>query len=224
MSESMALVGLDVHRAQTVAAVDVVWQKIGVQLSPVAPEAVTRFNNDLRGGLEVTAISGTEALTSDIVASSAYASTTVSSPGNQPFCWSAAGRLLPAELVGTSLSGHVASVSMPSGPLSSKRTSIPWLSKELARAKMLRTSSSTIKTFRPWRPLGEFLTGLGKFVATFWEFDFRPRPFVWGTAIVAGRSSNRTAADSSASKSSTNFSNRKQRFARSFAPSMFNSR
>jgi serine protease Do len=42
---------------QTVATVDVVWQKLGVQLAPVAPEMVTRFNSDLRGGLEVTAIS-----------------------------------------------------------------------------------------------------------------------------------------------------------------------
>ena len=42
---------------QTVASVDVVWQKLGVQLAPVAPELVTRHNSDLRGGLEVTAIS-----------------------------------------------------------------------------------------------------------------------------------------------------------------------
>ena len=40
---------------QTVATVDVVWQKLGVQLAPVAPESVTRFNNELRGGMEVTA-------------------------------------------------------------------------------------------------------------------------------------------------------------------------
>jgi serine protease Do len=41
---------------QTVATVDVVWQKLGVQLAPVAPELVTRFNNELRGGMEVTAV------------------------------------------------------------------------------------------------------------------------------------------------------------------------
>ena len=41
---------------QTVSTVDVVWQKLGVQLAPVAPDMVTRFNNELRGGLEVTAV------------------------------------------------------------------------------------------------------------------------------------------------------------------------
>jgi serine protease Do len=41
---------------QTVSNVDVVWQKLGIQLAPVAPDTVTRFNNDLRGGLEVTAV------------------------------------------------------------------------------------------------------------------------------------------------------------------------
>ncbi len=44
---------------QTVSAVDVVWQKLGVQLAPVAPEMVTRVNSDLRGGMEVTAVSTT---------------------------------------------------------------------------------------------------------------------------------------------------------------------
>lgn len=35
---------------------DVVWQKLGIQLSPVNGEAVTRVNNQLHGGLEVTNI------------------------------------------------------------------------------------------------------------------------------------------------------------------------
>jgi serine protease Do len=41
---------------QTVATSDVVWQKLGMQLAAVAPEQVTRFNSELRGGLEVTGI------------------------------------------------------------------------------------------------------------------------------------------------------------------------
>jgi serine protease Do len=44
---------------QTVSTVDVVWQKLGVQLAPIASELVTRFNNELRGGLEVTALNAT---------------------------------------------------------------------------------------------------------------------------------------------------------------------
>ena len=42
--------------AQTVATNDVVWQKLGMQLAPIASELVTRHSNDLRGGLEVTAV------------------------------------------------------------------------------------------------------------------------------------------------------------------------
>ena len=41
---------------QTVSTVDVLWQKLGVQLAQVAPELVTRFNSELRGGMEVTAV------------------------------------------------------------------------------------------------------------------------------------------------------------------------
>jgi serine protease Do len=56
----LTLAGAD-RAIQTVSAVDQVWQKLGVQLAPVAPEMVTRHNSDLRGGLEVTAISGSGA-------------------------------------------------------------------------------------------------------------------------------------------------------------------
>jgi serine protease Do len=41
---------------QTVATVDLVWQKLGVQLAPVAPDLVTRFNSELRGGMEIAAV------------------------------------------------------------------------------------------------------------------------------------------------------------------------
>jgi serine protease Do len=56
----VALVSGD-RAIQTVSAVDVVWQKLGMQLAPVAPELVTRFNSELRGGLEVTAVSASGA-------------------------------------------------------------------------------------------------------------------------------------------------------------------
>ncbi len=46
---------------QTVSTVDVVWQKLGMQLAPVAPDQVTRFNSELRGGLEVTAVNANSA-------------------------------------------------------------------------------------------------------------------------------------------------------------------
>jgi serine protease Do len=39
------------------ASPDLLWQKLGVQLAPVASELVTRVSNELRGGLEVLAIS-----------------------------------------------------------------------------------------------------------------------------------------------------------------------
>ena len=42
---------------QTVATNDLIWQKLGLQLAPIAPELVTRHSNDLRGGMEVTAVS-----------------------------------------------------------------------------------------------------------------------------------------------------------------------
>jgi len=54
-------------------------------------------------------------LTSDMVSTSVYARATDPAPGSRPFCWPAAGVVLPANLVGTSLSGHVASFRMPSG-------------------------------------------------------------------------------------------------------------
>ena len=41
---------------QTVSTSDLVWQKLGLQLAPIAPELVTRHSNDLRGGMEVTAV------------------------------------------------------------------------------------------------------------------------------------------------------------------------
>jgi serine protease Do len=42
---------------QMVSNGDAIWQKLGMQLSPVASEMVTRINSELRGGLEVTAVS-----------------------------------------------------------------------------------------------------------------------------------------------------------------------
>jgi serine protease Do len=40
---------------------DLVWQKLGLQLAPVAADMVTRVNGDLHGGLEVTAVSSSGA-------------------------------------------------------------------------------------------------------------------------------------------------------------------
>jgi serine protease Do len=41
---------------RTASASDIVWQKLGMQFTPVASDAVTRVNSQLHGGLEVTAI------------------------------------------------------------------------------------------------------------------------------------------------------------------------
>jgi serine protease Do len=38
------------------SASDIVWQKLGVQLAPVASDAIARINNQLHGGLEITSI------------------------------------------------------------------------------------------------------------------------------------------------------------------------
>ena len=51
----LALASAD-RSIQTVAVLDLAWQKLGVQLAPIAPELVTRFNSELRGGLEIVAI------------------------------------------------------------------------------------------------------------------------------------------------------------------------
>jgi serine protease Do len=40
------------------AAADLVWRKLGVRLSRVEPEAVSRVNRQLNGGLEVTSVHG----------------------------------------------------------------------------------------------------------------------------------------------------------------------
>src|SRR5262249_52873695 len=47
----VVLAGTD-RAVQPAAAGDLVWQRLGVQLAPVAPDQVTRFNSELRGGLE----------------------------------------------------------------------------------------------------------------------------------------------------------------------------
>jgi serine protease Do len=44
------------RQIRPVAVSDILWQKLGLHLSPVAGEAVTRINSQLHGGLEVTAI------------------------------------------------------------------------------------------------------------------------------------------------------------------------
>ena len=54
-SVKVALAGSD-RQIRPAAASDVVWQKLGLQLAPVAGETVTRINNQLHGGLEVTGL------------------------------------------------------------------------------------------------------------------------------------------------------------------------
>ena len=44
------------RQVRPASASDIVWQKLGLQLTPVAPEIVTRINNQLQGGLEIAAI------------------------------------------------------------------------------------------------------------------------------------------------------------------------
>ncbi len=41
---------------RAVSASDIIWQKLGAQFTPVSGESVTRVNNQLQGGLEVTGI------------------------------------------------------------------------------------------------------------------------------------------------------------------------
>ena len=57
-SIKFALAGSD-RQVRPAAASDIVWQKLGVQFAPVAPDIVTRVNNQLHGGLEITAINAT---------------------------------------------------------------------------------------------------------------------------------------------------------------------
>ena len=44
------------QKIRPASASDIVWQKLGVQFSPVASENVARINNQLHGGLEITSI------------------------------------------------------------------------------------------------------------------------------------------------------------------------
>ena len=52
----LSLMSGDRSTRLTAPTTDVVWQKLGVQLAPVTSELVSRVNNQLHGGLEVTAI------------------------------------------------------------------------------------------------------------------------------------------------------------------------
>lgn len=54
-SVKVALLGSD-RQVRPAVASDIVWQKLGIQLAPVAGESVTRVNSQLHGGLEVTAL------------------------------------------------------------------------------------------------------------------------------------------------------------------------
>ena len=49
------------RQVRPASASDIVWQKLGIQLTPVVGDAVTRVNSQLHGGLEITAIASSGA-------------------------------------------------------------------------------------------------------------------------------------------------------------------
>ncbi|MBM3994467.1 MAG: PDZ domain-containing protein [Planctomycetes bacterium] len=49
------------RQVRPVSLSDIVWQKLGIQLTPIAGDAVAKANNQLHGGLEITAVNANSA-------------------------------------------------------------------------------------------------------------------------------------------------------------------